>query len=250
MIHKNMRQNLFLLIISLVIFLLAACNQKQSDRQENAAPDSVSAIPAPDTTVLPIEDTATAVESVAPAENAVASLSNFSRIQYFHPAKPVRDVSVRDFVQRLGRYDSTFVHSDSLCPIGQLHFWNLPAQNCRLFALGDDYTARHNPAAPCRLYGIQRTGENPSTAYEGFLGVQLGENAKAVEEKLEAFVKANPGFRYEKVRQHSPVEQFLTDRSQSVYSVTDGKRFYLFGLGKRRKLDYILIANFDVQAAC
>lgn len=249
MIHKNMRQNLFLLIISLVIFLSAACNQKQSDRQENAAPDSVSAIQAPDTTVLPIEDTATAVEPAA-AGNAVASLSNFSRIQYFHPAKPVRDVSIRDFVQRLGRYDSTFVHTDSLCPIGQLHFWNLPAQNCRIFALGDDYTARHNPAAPCRLYGIQRTGDDSGVDYEGFLGVQLGENAKAVEEKLEAFVKANPGFRYEKVRYRSPVEQFLTGRSQSVYSVTDGKRFYLFGLGKRRKLDYILIANFDVQAAC
>ncbi len=213
-----------------------------STTQVEATPDGTSTVP--DTTPtesLPVSE---------PFERSANQLENFRTITNFQPGKSAAEMSIRDFVRVLGPASQTIQDKDSTCSVGQLHFWNITDQNCRIFALGDDYTSKNNFQAPCRLYGIQLADEKQASSYEGFLGIQLGEEENTVEEKLKAFVQQNPTYQYKQLKERSAVERFLTERQKSVFVLTNGKQYYHFAIGKKHKLNYILISAINVQEAC
>lgn len=236
----------------LIFFLiLFSCNTRQQTREETTTPDSSQAVATPDgTNSLPDTAVTETLPAAEPFKRSANQLENFRTITNFQPGKSAAELSIRDFVRVLGPSSQTVKDSDSSCSIGQLHFWNVNDQNIRIFALGDEYTPKENKDAPCRLYGIQLMNEKQTSSYEGFLGIQLGEEENAVEEKLKAFVQQNPTYHYKQLRERSAVERFLTERQKSVFVLTNGKQYYHFAIGKKHKLNYILISAINVQEAC
>ncbi|MDJ1506704.1 hypothetical protein [Xanthocytophaga agilis] len=233
----------------LIFLFLSACaskEQKSSESTTDILSDTAQTSEGNNTNV----DKESELQTETSVNRSTNQLENFSGITNFQPAKPIKDLSIRNFVTRLDQPDSTFADSDSLCPVGQLHFWNLKGQNCRIFALGDDYSQKINLRASCRVYGVQLVEGAESADYVGFLGIKLGDESKEVENKLEEFVKSNPAYRYEKLKGESILERFLAKKQKSVFVLTDGKRYMHFAIGKKQKLNYILFANMEVRSAC
>ncbi|MDJ1483884.1 hypothetical protein QNI16_25520 [Cytophagaceae bacterium YF14B1] len=236
--------------IFLIFLFLSACASKEQKSSESTT-DILS-----DTALTSEENNSNVDKEAADKQSetfvnrSTNQLENFSGITNFQPAKSIKDLSIRNFVTRLDQPDSTFADSDSLCPVGQLHFWNLEGQNCRIFALGDDYTQNANLRASCRVYGIQLAEGAESADYASFLGIKLGDESKQVEDKLGEFVKSNPAYQFEKLKGESILEKFLTKKQKSVFVLTDGKRYIHFAIGKKQKLNYILFANMEVRSAC
>ncbi len=232
-----------------LFLILFSCTSKQQKAEETTAIDTTQTSEPEQNEEAKVNE-APVSETEATFKRSENQLENFRAITNFQPGKSTAEMSIRDFVRVLGPASQTVKDKDSTCPIGQLHFWNATAQNCRIFALGDDYTSKDNFQASCRLYGIQLANEKESSDYAGFLGIKLGDEEKMVKEKLDEFVQKNPSYKYEELKERSAVEHFLTERQKSVYVVTDGKRYYHFAIGKKRKVSYILLSSFNVQAAC
>jgi len=238
--------------VCLLLFfgMLFSCDSKNQRQDEAIQMDTTANVD------LSVEGTQSSVAKTSesspakPFSRSASQLENFRSIENYQPGKSSAELSIQDFVNRLGKTNFTIKDTDTLCPIGQLHFWNVKDQGYRIFALGDEYSGKDNLMATCRLYGIQLMNETASPAYEAFPGVTLGEEADQVEEKLQAFVQKNPAYRYEKLKGKSAVERFLTEKLKSVFVLTNGEHFYHFAIGKKQKLNYILISAVNVREAC
>jgi len=236
----------------LLFLILFSCDSKNQQRDETTVIDTQSqSVAEPQITApVPASKTDETPKPAGTVERSANQLENFRAIDYYQPGKSLREASLRNFVDRLGKPQSTVKDTDTLCPIGQLHFWNIQDQGYRIFALGDAYTPQRDLTASCRVYGIQLMDQAAESAYAGFLGIKLGEEANTVENKLKEYVKANPAFSYQKLKEESLIDRFLTEKQKYVYVLTDGKRYYHFAIGKKQKLNYILIASINIQAAC
>ncbi len=237
----------YLLLFFLILF---SCNSKNQKREETTIVDTAQMAEAsPENAPSQTEEPEQPL-TAKPFKRSTNPLENFRSIDNYQPEKSSEQLSVQDFIIRLGQPQSTIKDTDTLCPIGQLHFWNVTEYGYRIFALGDEYSAKDNLTAACRLYGIQLLDEKQIADYESFIGVKLGEDASIVEEKLKVFVKENPAYSFQRLKERSAVERFLTERQKSVFVLTDGKKYYHFAIGKKQKLTYILISAINVQEAC
>ncbi len=161
-------------------------------------------------------------------------------------------LTVDQVVADLGSPDSTYIDDNELCPIGQLHSWDLKDKNYTLLVLGDSYYKKANYRAGSRLFGVKKGNQNGTSKFEGFLEIRLDDPEAEVKRKLESFVAGNPGFSVSQSDGSSAVHPFFCPDNQFKlqYILESGGTYIYFLINKAGRLAAVVKASFNVLVAC
>lgn len=157
--------------------------------------------------------------------------------------------SISAVIDSLGNPDSTFIHEDLTCPIGQLHYWNDNIKNQQLVILGDDYSGSKNYSAKSRYYAIQSLNTSKPSVYS-FNGIKLGEKSQIVKQKIDCLLAMNSNIEFNEINGQSIVEEYFVKTQQRQYVISKSDLFIRFIIDSDERLKSIVFTSFNDHLAC
>jgi len=194
------------------------------------------------------------IQVIRNAENYVKKLNNFKEFFIGDSDTNIGNLklpeNLKNFIDKFGKPDSTFIDNDEFCPIGQLHFWNFNNENLRLIVLGDSYGEPVKFDTKTRLIIFQRIDDNIPSNILTFNNIHLNDTEQTIKKIINNFINSHDDFKLDIFESPTLIDNFITDNLGKIYWLTDNKVFFHFVFDKNGKLEYIVETNFNIRTAC
>lgn len=231
----------------LFLMVLLACSPNQKPAKKESAPHP--ARPASRVQSDPLEKQDGATES---PNEVPAPAWNYPFLR--RAAPPVREfrypMTVQELVDRHGTPDSTRIHRDAFCPLGQFHYWSLPEKNLQFIALGTQAGKPVNYSAPAEVLILRPLHPDRPVDFNGPFDLHLGDEEAEVKAGIQSFLKEQDAFSSATYTAPTVVDHFLGEPVQEVHWLTDEQLFLHFAMRPDSRLGYVVLAVFNLRAVC
>lgn len=236
---------LFPSLLFLMVLLACSPNQKPAKKERAPHPERSASRAQSD----PLEKQDGATESY---KEVPTPAWNYPFLRQADP--PVRafhyPMTVQELTDRHGMPDSTRIHRDAFCPLGQFHFWSLAEKNLQFIALGTQTGKPVNYSAPAEVLILRPLHPGRPVDFNGPFDLQPGDTEAKVAAAVESFLHGQEAFFSETYTKPTVIDHFLGEPVQKVYWLTDEQLFLHFAMGPDGRLAYIVLSVFNLRAVC